>query len=176
MPKTSDLLFFLKESINLRFVLKTIIFSTLFLGIAAVVINIVNIISALSFNYPLLVKTKLIFIYIGGTFQSITDIDIIFLTLISVLFGANLTLVLAKLKFVRKQNNLRLTFGAGIISIAAAGCATCGLSLMSIIGLAGVLAILPLHGIEFYILAVIILILSFIYNLNSIYKACKIRK
>ncbi|HVZ66642.1 MAG TPA: hypothetical protein VG917_00075 [Patescibacteria group bacterium] len=175
MASKSQLIFFLKESVDLKFILKSFIYALLFLLVAGIVINIVNIISAFSYHYPILLESKLIFIYIAGTFQTVSNIDIVFLVVISALFGANLALVIEKLKFIKKQNNLRLTFGAGIISIAAAGCATCGLSIMSLIGLAAVLAFLPLHGLEFYILAIIVLVLSFIYNLNSIYKACRIR-
>ena len=83
-------------------------------------------------------------------------------------------MVVEKVKFLKKRNNLKITLGAGIISIAAAGCASCGLSLVSIVGLGGVLAALPFRGFELYLASVAILLLSLYYNLSSLYKVCKI--
>lgn len=83
-------------------------------------------------------------------------------------------MVIEKVKFLKKRNNLKITLGAGIISIAAAGCASCGLSLVSIVGLGAALASLPFKGFELYIVSIVILLLSLYYNLSSLYKVCKI--
>ncbi len=83
-------------------------------------------------------------------------------------------MVAEKVKFLKKRNNLKITLGAGIISIAAAGCASCGLSFISIVGLGGALAALPFRGFELYIISIAILLLSLYYNLSSLYKVCKI--
>lgn len=83
-------------------------------------------------------------------------------------------MVAEKVKFLKKRNNLKITLGAGIISIVAAGCASCGLSLASIVGLGSALAVLPFRGFELYIASIAILLLSLYYNLSSLYKACKI--
>lgn len=94
--------------------------------------------------------------------------------LIGLIFGVNFVMVVEKVKFLRKGHNLKITLGAGIISVAAAGCASCGLSLVSVVGLGSALAVLPFRGFELYIASIVILLLSLYYNLSSLYKTCGI--
>jgi len=146
----------------------------MFILFSNLLINFANILNFTFNDYPFITKITIISRLIFGAFTTISDRDIFMILLISTLFGVNLSLVLEKFKFIKKQNNLKITFGAGIISIASAGCASCGLSLVSLVGLGGALAILPFGGFELYILAAGILFASIIYNLNSIYKACEV--
>jgi hypothetical protein len=68
--------------------------------------------------------------------------------------GVGLTLVFSVLTAVAFTNTgtklLRKEFDASLLGaipgFAAAGCATCGVGLVSVIGLGGVLATLPFHG------------------------------
>lgn len=68
--------------------------------------------------------------------------------------GVGLTLVFSMLTAVAFTNTgtklLRKEFDASLLGavpgFAAAGCATCGVGLVSVIGLGGVLASLPFHG------------------------------
>lgn len=175
MTKASQLFDFAKQTFTLKYILKTASLAALFLFVSFLVINFLNIYSVLVTNYSIFTKTKLLVIFTWGSIWAISKQDLWFLLLISVLFGANFALVLEKIKFLRKQSNLQLTIGSGIISIAATGCASCGLSIVSLVGLSSALAILPFGGIELYFLSIIILAASFIYNLNSIYKACHVR-
>lgn len=105
---------------------------------------------------------------------TLRPIDTSALVVIAVLFGANIQLVTIKAKNTVKQKNLRLTFGAGILSLVGTGCASCGFSILSVLGLGGVAAYLPFGGIELSFITIAILGASLYYNLQTLYSACKI--
>ncbi len=151
------------------------IFGFGFYLLAAAMANIVNVSSVLSAPYNFLVKIKLLgIILFEGTFTSMGYVDVIFLIIISILFGLNMSLVLSKLAAIKKGGRMSVVFGTGVISIISAGCASCGLSAASLLGLGGAFAFLPFHGIEFYVLSITILLISLYINLGAFAKACKI--
>lgn len=115
------------------------------------------------------------FFILIGSFQALDIRDTTLLVIVSILFGLNTELVLRKIKFLASYGSLHVTFGTGLIALAATGCASCGLSLVSLVGLGGALAALPFHGLELYFVSIFILFASLWYNLNSLVKACKIR-
>lgn len=175
MYKPSVLLVYFKQQLTLPFILKTLIYAFLFLSFSLFLVNVLNFISIAGADYSLLAKLRLFFIFFIGSFETVSSRDLLLLIIISILFGLNLSLVIEKIKFIRKQPNLKLTIGTGILSLGAAGCASCGLSVASIIGIGWGLAILPFGGVELYFISILILFISFIYNLNSIYKACTVK-
>lgn len=174
MEKTRQLLGFFLQTLSVRFFLQSTIFTLGFLTITTVLLNSLNLFSILSSNYSILSTFRIFIVLILGTFRTISTIDTILLLTISVLFGMNFTLVIQKINFIKRGKNLKITLGAGIVSLASAGCASCGLSIVSLIGIGSSLALLPFGGLELYFLSIVILTASFIYNLNAIYKACKI--
>lgn len=164
------------ESKKRNFILKSLFFSVSYVVFSMFIINFQNFVSFLTSNYDLLAKVKIVTLLYLGSFMSISLKDLILLSLTSLLFGLNLELVLRKLKFISSQGNLHLTFGAGLITLAATGCASCGLSIASIVGLSAVLAALPFGGVELYALSIIILLVSLLYNLHVLIKVCKITR
>jgi hypothetical protein len=164
----------ISESQKRGFVLKFLLFSLFYFLLALILFNYQSYISILTSNYDVLAKIKILIIIFFGSFYVISGVDILFLSIISVLFGLNIELVLRKIKFLAGAGNLHVAFGVGLISIAASGCASCGLSLASMVGLSAVLAALPFHGIELYFGSITILIVSLFYNLHTFVVACKI--
>lgn len=165
-----------QESKKRHFVFKSLLFSVSYLLVGFTLINLQSIASIASSEYGILAKIKIISIIISGSFHIISNRDVALLLISSLLFGLNMELVLRKLKFLRSRGSLHLTFGAGLVTLVATGCASCGLSLASIVGLSAAIAILPLHGVELYVVAIVILIASLFYNLHSLVKACGIKK
>lgn len=165
---------FLKQILTPKFAAFSLLFSLFFISLSIFLINIPNYISIATAPYSLFSKLNLFWILFIGSFQSVSGFDLFLLTIISILFGLNLGMVVKKYRFVRSQPNLGITLGSGIISLAAAGCASCGLSIVSLVGLGSALAILPFGGLELYVGAIIILSASLLYNLSALYKACKI--
>lgn len=157
------------------FFASVVIFAFLALLFALIVLNFTSYAAFITANYSLLSKLNILYLITIGSFSAISKIDSFFLVLTCLLVGLNASLTIEKIKILRKSKSLELTFGAGLISLAATGCASCGLSLASIVGLTGVLVVLPFGGIELYLFSILILLGILFHNLNSYSKACKIR-
>ncbi len=165
------------REINQRlFILKSIFWGFLYLNLALLSTNYTNVFSILGSDYSLGSQISILWTLFWGSFATITPIDVVLLLSASLLFGTNLTLVFRKIKFLARQGSLKLTFGAGLITLVATGCASCGLSFISLFGLGGVVAILPFGGIELYVVSIIMLLLLLFYNLHSYALACKLKK
>lgn len=152
------------------------IISFFYVAFSLILINYKSYLSFAQSDYEIIGKVKVLFYIFLGTFQSLDLRDMILLLIAAILFGLNLELVLRKIRFLAQFGSLHVALGTGIISLVATGCASCGLSLASIVGLGGALALLPFHGLELYILAIIILIISLFYNLQTLVKVCKIER
>lgn len=163
------------ELVNKKALLPFTTLSLSFIFISLVIINLKTIISVFQNTYPILTKFYISLIIIIGTFSATSSLDIILLILMGVLFGMNMTLVINKFNMLKRRGNLRIMFGTGIISVFAAGCASCGLSFASLIGISAALAILPFGGVELYFIAILILLAYIYFNLKQIIKVCKIK-
>ncbi len=165
----------LQEARERQFLVKSILFGVFYLVVALIFFNFKTYESVLSQTYPFNSKLWISYLLFIGTFGILGVRDSIFILVISLLFGLNLELVLRKLKFLRNQGNLHITIGAGIVSLISAGCAACGLSFASVIGVASIVTLLPFHGLLLYLLSILILFLSLLYNLQTLVKVCKIK-
>lgn len=164
------------EAKKRNFIPKVFLFALLYTAASIILINYKSFLSFLTADYNLIAKTKILSLIFLGSFQALAPKDIALLLLTALLFGINIELVLRKLRFLASVGNLHLTFGAGLITLAATGCASCGLSLASIVGLSAVLAALPFGGAELYFISILILIASLFYNLHTLVKVCKIER
>jgi len=141
-----------------------------------ILVNYKSYFSFLQSDYAFLAKVKIFLIIFIGSFQAITSLDLFLLTTVALLFGVNMQLVFRKIKFLSSAGGLHLTFGVGLLTLAATGCASCGLSIASVVGLSAVLASLPFQGLELYMISILILSASLFYNLHTLVKVCKIPK
>lgn len=90
-----------------------------------------------------------------------------YISLVAILFGLNVSLIVYHLKLQKARLGGRdaAKSSAGLIlGLLGVGCASCGslilVTLFSFIGAGGILIYFPLHGQEFGILAVLILLYS----------------
>ncbi len=162
------------ESKKRGFILKFLLIAICYFITALSILNYQSYLSIILSDYDAVAKIRILSTIFLGSFYVTSNLDIFFLAIVSLLFGVNIELVLRKIRYLAGIGNLHLTFGVGLISIAATGCASCGLSLASIVGLSAVLAALPFHGLELYAGSILILIASLIYNLHTFVVACKI--
>lgn len=158
-----------------NFLLKSLVIGLFYFIAALILFDYRTYESILSQNYSFAVKLNITSLLFMGSFSILGLRDTILIIVTSFLFGVNLELVLRKLKFLKKSGGLHITFGAGLLSLVAAGCASCGLSFASVLGVATIVGLLPLHGLELYLLSIIILIVSLHLNLQTLVKVCKLR-
>ncbi len=163
-----------QELLTVRSIILILALTTLFVSFSAVIVNLPSFISFFFNDYLFFTKANVLWLIFIGSFSAISSIDIVLVTIMGVLFGINMTLLINKYNALKRRGNLRIMFGTGLISVFAVGCASCGLSFASLIGISAVIAILPFGGIELYILAILILLISLFYNLKQLIKVCKI--
>lgn len=99
---------------------------------------------------------------IQGGINSITPISLYVLGIISTLIGILVSLITYKVKMIKvfsMQDGKATTIGA-ILGLAAPGCASCGIGLLSAVGLTSTLAYLPFKGTEIGVLSIALLVSS----------------
>ena len=112
-------------------------------------------------NYPIIYKWNILIALLEGLSTNMTTFSLGVLIVTAVLTGMNLTLLVQRLSSLKNSGKLRLMVGgSSVIGIIGSGCAACGLSLLTIIGLGGSLSYLPFRGTEISIITIIILIYS----------------
>lgn len=158
-----------------RFFLLSILFAFTYLVLFVTIPNHKLILYSLS-NFSLLASVKIILSLLVGLPRSLSSIDFYLLIFISVLVGANLSLISATLGRL-KNRKVRLSVGGGtILGIVATGCSACGLSIISIFGLsAATFSFLPFMGLEFNLIAVGLLLISFFYMIYKLNEVCEIK-
>lgn len=162
------------EFIKRFFYLKALFFGALFVIPAVILLNYKSYLSFITADYALLPKLNILRLIFQGTLLSLETKDVVFLIITALLFGINMELVLRKLRFLKSRGGLHITVVGGLLTITATGCASCGLSIASLVGLGSVIALLPFGGIELYFISILILFASLLYNLHVYVKACKI--
>lgn len=114
---------------------------------------------------PLTAKLEILFTMYPGLGPAYTPIQTIFLLTTGVLVGVNLALVTYHLL----EHRVSVRSGSGSLSgvllgTLGAGCASCGsavlVGVLSLFGASGLITALPLDGLEFTLLALIVLFLS----------------
>ncbi|MEF8776455.1 MAG: hypothetical protein V5A43_08140 [Haloarculaceae archaeon] len=100
--------------------------------------------------------------FLGTSFTVLTSVVLL---LVAILVGADIALVVYHLR----EHELRAAESSGSVAgvflgVLGAGCAACGsailVGVLSLFGAAGLVTALPLEGLEFALLAVVVLLLS----------------
>ena len=114
-------------------------------------------------NYPLEYKGRLLLALAQGMWTAMTKQALSLLFVTALLTGVNLSLLVNRLKELKRRGNIRFVVGgSSLLGIVGSGCAACGLPILALVGLSGSLAYLPFRGSELSYLAVMLLLLSFI--------------
>lgn len=111
-------------------------------------------------------KLSIFFGFLAGVNESIGLFPSLLIIAMSLLFGANTALFIY---YIRQRRRLLagkggLTIGAFIAGLFGIGCASCGSflasSVLAVFGASSLIALLPLKGLEFAILSILLLSLS----------------
>ncbi len=114
-------------------------------------------------TYPLTYKSRLLTDLLGGMWTSMTGKGLVLLVTTSILTGVDLSLLVSRLKELKRQGKTRLVVGgSSFLGIIGSGCAACGLPVLALLGLSGSVAFLPLRGMELSYFSVLLLLMSFL--------------
>lgn len=169
----------IKELLSLKNLLWIIFFAILYIFTIDVFINYKLLADGLANNFPLTTLLSLLFSLFIGSFTSMSSEPLtFFVLLLNALFvGTNLLLLYKSIAGMSAHGKAHLALGgATVFSIVSAGCASCGLSLLSVLGLSTTLVVLPFHGAELRYISLGLLLLSAFYMLKKLHEAkyCRI--
>jgi hypothetical protein len=121
-------------------------------------------------------KFVLIGALIMGLTTAMSGVSLLVLCLIALFSGANLVLVYRNLKNNLSQKSAQMAFGFGtIIGTAGSGCASCGLPLLGLLGISGSVGYLPFKGAEVSMVALGLLIFSFVILVRKQLQPCVVK-
>lgn len=166
------------ETLRLNFGKKTLIlfisifFSYLFLSVFLMNRSLVY--ATLFGDFPLSYKFSLILSLLVGLYTALSVLDFYLLLITAFLVGLNFTLLVLTIQNLKSSNVGFVVGGAGILSIAAVGCTSCGLSVLSILGFSAALAFLPFDGLTIHFISLLLLLFSTFYMLKKLKAVCKI--
>lgn len=147
----------------------------LYLTVAYVLIDFSMIVNLSSLPYSFSIKSMMLFASFLSYFQSFILPSQLLLLIISFFFGLNTTFILLKnTPQPEGKTNNKFTLGAGFLSILVSGC-TCGTSLFAVLGLSGSIALLPFGGNLVLSVALIVLLITFFFNLRSATQSCRLK-
>lgn len=144
-----------------KVIICSLLISAGYLILVTYLMNYRFVIDTVSGSYPIIYKWNILIALLGGLSTNMTTFSLGVLIITAILTGLNLTLLVQRLSSLKNSGKLRLMIGgSSVIGIIGSGCASCGLSLLTLIGLGGSLAFLPFRGTEISIITVVILTYS----------------
>ncbi len=144
------------------YILVGIIAAFLMLSFSVLILNASLIFDPISMGYSAFSKVILLLKLLGGMITNNTFFSAAIMIITSLLAGINIALLAFRIKSLKSLNYKETGSSAGgtITSIMASGCSSCGISVLSMIGLAGGLTFLPFGGLEFGLIGIILLLFS----------------
>ncbi len=144
----------------------TILFVTfLYSSFAILSLNYKLVFATLFGSFSLGYKISLLTYLLLGATTAFSKIDFILLIITSILVGINIALFLDTVSAMKTNGGkMRLTVGGGgILGLATTGCASCGFSFLSVVGLGSIFPNLPFGNHTIYILPIGLLLFSILY-------------
>ncbi len=164
--------------VSKRSIYSILLIATFYLLLITYLRNLSLVNSTLSDGTPLLYKFKLFTALLEGLETSMTTVGFITMILTGFLIGINLTLVTQKIGQIRKAGKVHFAAGgSSLLGIIGGGCASCGLPIISLLGLSGSVLYLPFKGAELPYVSIAFLLISLFFLLKSNAKntqVCKI--
>lgn len=170
-----DYLKLLRSNLGKESVLLFFIFAFLYIAIVVYSINSRLVLGTVFDASPITYKFALFLSLLPGIYTAMSLLDFYLLLFTSLLVGFNFVLLFLTIKNLKQSSNVSfIVGGASVLSIAAAGCTSCGLSMLSILGFSAALAILPFDGLTVHLLSIALLVFSTFYMLKKLRAVCKI--
>ncbi|MEK6942843.1 MAG: hypothetical protein AABX00_02165 [Nanoarchaeota archaeon] len=148
------------------------------ISFSILIMNASLILDGMSPAYTIFDRITLAFNLLGGLFTNNSLLGAMLLITASLLSGLNLALLFIKIRNIKNVSYKEsgLSSSGTIASIMASGCTSCGISILSIIGFAGILAFLPFNGLELGFAGILLLLFSIYWNSKKFknYKTCNV--
>ena len=151
----------MKEIWSKSILVPTFLIAVVYVIITIYLMNAGLVKDALFGVHDLSYKWNLLLALLGGMWTAMSTTSLVLLIIVAILTGANLTLVVKRIREIRASRKMSLVVGgSSILGIVGSGCASCGLPILAFLGLSGAIFYLPFRGLELSILAIILLFVS----------------
>ena len=152
-------------------------FAFLMMAFSVLIINISLVFSPISPSYGVLDRIMLVFNLLGGLFTNNTALGIFIILTTSLLAGINVSLLFFKFRVLKSASYKEHSLGTSgaTAGVLASSCSSCGISILSMLGVAGAFTFMPLGGLELGFLGIGLLLISIYLTSKSISK-CEVRK
>ncbi len=112
-------------------------------------------------NYPLQYKLSILLLLIESMWSIMSKLAFFLVATTALLTGVNIMLIIQRLNQLKASGTLQFMIGGGsLVGVVSSGCAACGLPILSLLGLGGSIAYLPLQGLELSLVAISMLSIS----------------
>lgn len=151
--------------ISLKNIIAILFVAFLYSSFAVLSLNYKLVIATLFGSFSLGYKISVLFFLLIGAATAFSKIDFILLIITSILVGINIMLFVSTVSAMKTNGgSLRLTVGSGgVLGIVSTGCASCGFSFLSVVGLGSILPNLPFGNHTIYIFSIGLLLASSFY-------------
>lgn len=160
------------------YLLISLIAAFLMLSFSVLILNAPLIFDPITPTYGILDKMLLVLKLLGGLVTNNSMLAATVLIITSLLAGINVALLAFKIKSIKSFNYKEGSLGTGgtFLSILTAGCSSCGIGILSLIGVAGGLTFLPFGGLELGFVGIAVLLFSIYLTSKGIMncKSCQI--
>ncbi len=151
----------MKEIWSKKIIIPTLLIATLYVIVTVYLMNAGLVKDTIFGAHSLEFKWNLLVALLLGMWTAMSRLSLVFLILVSILTGANLALVVQRLKTIRSSGKMSfMVGGSSLLGIVGSGCASCGLPILAFLGLSGAIFYLPFRGLELSVLAIILLSIS----------------
>lgn len=154
--------------LSVQFFIITLVLAVVYVVFVTLSMNAELVIQTIIGSFPISYKINLLFALLQGLWTAMSGVGLAVLFMTAMLTGANITLLGQRIRELNTFRNLHIVVGGNsLLGIVGSGCAACGLPILSLVGLSGSLAYLPLKGAEFSYLAVIFLSISLVFLIRT---------
>jgi len=152
-----------------KFIASTISIAVVYVVIVVWSMNLRLVVSTIVGFYPITYKFKLLVGLIAGMWTTMSSFSLTMLVIVALLTGANLTFIFQKMALWSSLGKLHFVVGgSSLLGLISAGCASCGLPILSLLGLSGsFIYFLPFGGTELSVIAALLLFISFAVLIKS---------
>ncbi len=160
-----------------RFIVPMLVIAFLYIVLITCSMNVRILKDTLFGDYNVIYKFKILFTLFQWMWTAMSSFGLTMLFLIALLTGANLTLLFNKMSVLKNYKSLRLVVGGNsLFGIIGSGCASCGLPILSFLGLGGSVMYLPFRGVELSYISIALLAISFYLLVKNTNQACSLTK
>ncbi|HET9946484.1 MAG TPA: hypothetical protein VFQ63_00265 [Patescibacteria group bacterium] len=158
-----------QEAFKIHYLLLTLLVAIFYTAFTVYFLNYRFVLDSLLGRYPLQYKFSILLILLQGVFTAFSPLDATLLIVTGILIGINIVFLIITSKRVQNTKLKFFVGGGGLFGLVSAGCASCGFSVLSVLGLGtGFFNILPFGNKSLYMLSIGTLLFSILYMLKKL--------